>query len=509
VANLLTRLADGLRSRFAIDWNNTDGSVAGGGIDAIDQTGKRRNPSGNLKTLDDEIPDRKRRKLTLTSRSVARNFEIAAWAIRKHLDFVSTFSFRMGTGIEAFDRDVESFVKWWMRPNNFDASGRHGLSKSIRMAEACRTLDGDMGYVKLRDGRSQAIEGDRILTPDSRRGETKFDPERTFNGVECSSTGRSLRYALHSRKRGGGFQFERWVPRKNFIQHAHFDRFDQVRGLSPITASLNRFQDVYEGFDYALARTKVAQLFGLVLTRDADETGIGEQSSVDSDGDDVADTPGDTHSAKLGTKPWLLDMNPGENAHFLENKTPAPEFQQFENMMIGVAIKSLDLPFSFYDESFTNFFGSKAALTLYLQSVRTKRLDVEALLVSLTIWRLKLAIEDGEILLPSSIKTFDDVVFKWSPAGIPWFDPRDVVGDINAIKAGLKSRTQVRMERFGDDWRDTAKELAEEEILIEDLGLNVTMEPSLQAPAVKLPADEKDEDTDDEDDEAETDGETE
>lgn len=484
---MIKAIGRGIRSAFGINWDNTqDGSVPGGGLDAVDQAGKRRTRGGAVRSLDDEIPDRKRQRVTITSRNVTLNFELAAWAVRKHLDFVSHFGFRMNTKNKAFNRDVESFVEWWSRPGNFDASGRHGLAKSVRIAEACRTLDGDVFFIRLADGRLQAVEGDRIKTPEQHRrnGAGNFEKARTFNGVECSSTGRPLRYAIHSRKRSGGLEFERWVRRRNIFAHGHFNRFDQVRGFSPIVASLNRFQDVYEGFDYALARAKVAQLFGLVFTRDVDETGLGQKSSEDSDGDDVEATPGDTHTAKLGTKPWLLDMNPGEDAKFLENKTPAPEFQSFQSMMIGVALKSLDIPFSFYDESFTNFFGSKAALTLYLQSVREKRLDVLNLLNALTIWRLRLAIDDGDIFLPSSVQTFDDIKFTWTPAGIPWFDPRDVRGDIDAIKAGLKTRTEVRRERYGDDWRDVAAELADEEKLIEKLDLNVTMEaPPMQVVA--------------------------
>jgi len=243
--------------------------------------------------------------------------------------------------------------------------------------------------------------------------------------------------------------------------------------VSAINSSLARYQDVYEGFDYALQRAKVAQLFGLVLTRETMETGIGdppEGTDVDGDGKD------DKFDVKLSGRPMVLDMNPDDDAKFLENKTPAPEFQAFENMMIGVALKALDIPFSFYDESFTNFFGSKAALTLYLQSVRQKRADVQELLRQLTIWRIRIAIEDGDIVLPDFVETIDDIEFEWMATGIPWFDPRDVRGDIDAVNAGLKTRGEVRAERFGDSWIDNvAEELEREEKVIRDKGLSIKL----------------------------------
>lgn len=463
-----------LKSAFAIDWNNTGAAVSGGGIDAIDQSGKRRASRGPVRSVDDMIPDRKRKSIVTTTRNVTTNFEVAAWAIRKHLDFVASAGFKSTTGNERFDKDVEAFVKWWGRASNFDAAGRFGLDKSVRLMEACRTTIGDGGFIKLASGLVQAVEGDRVKTPDNDRDID--DRDRVFNGVEVHTSGRPLRYAVHSRIKGGGLKFEKWIRRRNIFWHGCYDRFDQIRGVSPILASLNRYQDVYEGFDYALARAKVAQLFGLVFQRDVDDTGLGAKTTEDTDADATSGGPADNHEVKLGTKPMVLDLEPGESAQFLENKTPAPEFQDFSNMMIGVALKSLDIPFSFYNESFTNFFGSKAALMQYLQSCRTKRADVGSLRTDLTLWRLRMAIEDGDLIAPASIKSVDDLRFTWTPTGVPWLDPRDVRGDIDAIKAGLKTRTEVRRERFGDDWRDTASELAGEESLIDELGLNVTME---------------------------------
>lgn len=460
---------------FAINWNNFDGAdVAGGGIDAIDQSKKRRMPGGAVRSLDDEIPDRKRQRVSLSARNVTRNFELAAWAIRKHLDFVSTFTFAMRSKSKSFNADVEGFVEFWGRPQNFDTTGRHGLRKSIRLAESSRCVDGDVFFVKLDDGKTQAIEADRCKTPDGGRSKGgDFNAERTFNGVEVAINGRPLRFAIHSRSRPSGLVFQRWIRANRIFHHGFFDRFDQHRGVSPIVAALNRFQDVYENFDYALARSKVAQLFSLVFFRDAAENQMGPVTGEDADGDGKDDR----FNVKLGTRPMIFDLDPGEDAKFLENKTPAAEFQTFTNAMIGVALKSLDIPFSFFDESFTNFFGSKAALTLYLHSARDKRADVQELLRKLTLWRLRLAIEDGDITLPRSIETLDDLKFEWIPAGIPWFDPRDIRGDIDAVKAGLKTREQIRRDKFGDSWaEDVVPVLIAEQKLIEDNGLNITMD---------------------------------
>ena len=51
---------------------------------------------------------------------------------------------------------------WWSQPVNFDITGRFGLQRFTRLAEMWRTVDGDMGVLKLSRALVQAIEGDRI-----------------------------------------------------------------------------------------------------------------------------------------------------------------------------------------------------------------------------------------------------------------------------------------------------------------------------------------------------------
>jgi hypothetical protein len=40
-------------------------------------------------------------------------------------------------------------VRWWSQPLNFEVTGRFGLQRFTRLAEMRRTVDGDMGVLKL------------------------------------------------------------------------------------------------------------------------------------------------------------------------------------------------------------------------------------------------------------------------------------------------------------------------------------------------------------------------
>ena len=424
---------------------------------------KRRAPTSALTSEDRALTAKKRKILQSAGRDLSRNFSIAAWAIRKHLDFVSSFKFQSRTGDDGIDREVERLMDWWSRPENCDAAGRHGLGRLIRLAEERRTVDGDVFLVKLTGqrvrGKLQAIEGDRVVNPGS---DSLTMPDTAWtHGVRTNQAGRAISYAVHKRGDGGkGLELDRVIAARNVIHHGHYDRFDQVRGVSPLAPAINAFRDVYEAADYALAKAKVSQLFGLVFYRDA----LDSPGTLDtSDENDI--------SVDCGSGPLRRDLEPGARAEFIESKNPAQEFQTFTQLMISVALKSLDIPFSFFDESFTNFYGSRGALLHYQKSCEPKRAEVKDVLRRLTAWRLALWIEDGVLSLPAG-RSLADMRWEWIPAGLAWWDPaKEIRGDVEAINAGLRTRSEIRAEKYGDDWIDVVDQLAREREALEERGL--------------------------------------
>lgn len=422
---------------------------------------QRKAASSALSSEDAKLTAGKRKVLQGAARDLSRNFSIAAWAIRKHLDFVSSFKFQSRTGDAGLDREIERLMSWWGRPENCDVAGRHGLPRMLRLAEERRTVDGDVFLLKLTGqrvrGKLQAIESDRVIDP---RDDTGRSGATWVHGVNVNDAGRALGFAVHKRVRGGkGLEMDRVVAARNVIHHGFFDRFDQVRGVSPLAPAVNVFRDVYEAADYALAKAKVSQMFGLVFYREA----------LDAAG--TLDNSTDPYEVDFGRGPVLLDLEPGDKAEFLESKTPATEFQSFAQLMISVALKSLDIPFSFFDESFTNFYGSRGALLHYQKACEAKRADVRDVLRKLTAWRMSLWIDDGVLSLPAGLGV-SDLNWEWIPAGLAWWDPaKEIRGDVEAINAGLRTRSEIRAEKYGDDWIDVVDQLAREREALEERGL--------------------------------------
>jgi capsid protein len=428
--------------------------------DGANTSDRRFAPTTRLKSTDQILTPTKRKRLTNAARDLQRNFSVAAWAIRRHLDYVSRFSFEPKTGDKGLDAELRALMEWFSRPYNCDVAGRHSLPSLIRMAEERRTVDGDCFLVKLSNGQLQAIESDRVRDPD------KNTTNDWVHGIQVSPGGRSKRVAIWRRDGTGGYDFERSIDAKNVYHLAYYQRFDQIRGVSLLAPAINTLRDCYEAYDYALAKLKVSQMFGLVLSRESS----GGFSDVTKD-DDV--TGG--YKVDFGKGPVMLDLDPGDEASIIESKNPSNEFQNFSQTMVSLSLKSLDIPMSFFDESFTNFFGSRAAFIHYEKACSAKKAALSDLLDHITGWRMKLFIADGTLKLPGRM-TLGDLNWEWVSDGTPWWNPlQEINADIAAINSGLKTRSMVVRERHGKEFRDVVDQLQDEQEYMAAAGIIVDM----------------------------------
>ena len=452
----------------------TFGNMFSGLYDATKSKGRRRPPKVRTQHEDKGTRQRERQSIAATGRDLHRNFAIAKWAVEKHLDFVSSFSFQAKTGDPILDLQVERLMKNWFNRNRCDVARRHPFRRMIRMMEARAVIDGDCGLLALTGspgslyrGKLQAIEGDRIYTPKDMPD--RFNRDDWLHGVRSSAGGAALEYCICNRDATGNLSFGRVVKARNMFFHAYYSRFDQVRGVSPIVSAINSLQDVYEGFDYALAKLKVAQLFGLATYRAGDES-VGDVTADDTNGDGV----NDSWAEDFGRGPVHLDLDAEDKAEFLESKTPAAETVDFLRLMIHVSLKALDIPYSFFDESFTNFYGSRGGLIQYLKSCRNKIADLQDVLNEITRWRLGIFVEDGELELPPGI-AFRDLKWEWVPAGVPWWDPaKEVKGHTMALAAGLTDYQRVCREA-GTDFYENVDRIAEQQQYASDKGVSLSL----------------------------------
>lgn len=431
------------------------------GYDALEPRGRRKAIPRQVAREDHHAKGSRHRGLQETASDLCRNLSLAAWMVRRHLDYVSSFDFHGRNESESLNQKIEQLMLEDSRPAKTDVSGRFGREKMFRLAEARRVLDGDTGLIKLNDGRLQGIQADLIRDPDR---QSKADGENWVNGVLLGRVGRPLAYGIHRRTGDTTIEFAKSVRATNMIHYGFFDRYagDQVRGISPLVSALNPMRDVYENFTYALAKAKVAQLFALAFYREAPESaGVVDDDEIgptaDKDGDGDEEPAG--YKVDFGSGPQLLDLDPGDRAEFLESKQPSSEFQNFTTLVIQVALKSLDIPFSFYDESHTNFFGSRAAWLHYERSCKDKRDDQIEMRRNFTVWKIATWVRDGRLSLPRGM-TVSDVVFEWVPRGMPWWDPsKEINGHVQAVKGGLDNPQRI-CRATGTDFYDNVDQIA-------------------------------------------------
>ena len=450
------------------------------GYHAASDKKRRQSPRSTTQSEDKALDVGDRKKIIATARDQRRNFALLGWMIRQHLDFVSRFHFQARTGNDEFDRQLERLVAWRSRAYNTDVAARHSLPRFLRLMEASRTVDGDVGIILLRDGRLQAIEGDRIARPTAGdQGVLDRLKGRTItHGVEVTRDGRARNYLVCKRSvtgytnQAGGttMELDRVVAAKNFHLLGYYDRFDQVRGVSPLAGALNSLQDLYEGLEFALIKAKMAAMFGVAIKRNVD---FEDQADfVVTDQDDGATPDADTTAYNYELKPGLkLELAPGDDIDTIESRQPSVEFQDYAQVMAAVCMSALDIPYVAWDARRSSYSAQRQHLITYCKSVAIKRLDLLDFLARLTGWDIarwsNTPSADDErrpmLELPGGMLP-RDVEYAWVPDGVPWIDPlKEVQADGLAVAYGFKTRDDVCRERYGTTYRDVVERLGAEE----------------------------------------------
>ena len=427
------------------------------GYDAIKDTTKRRSPATSIKSEDQVLQTQNRNKLSGTIHDQERNFSLMAWAIRKHISYVTTHKFRSLTGNETFDARLEELMKWWSNKNNCDIAGKHSLQKIIDIAEGSRVKDGDVFLMKLKSGHLQAIESDRINTasdiPES------FKKRNWVSGVALNkNTNRATLYCVTKRaKWGGSYSFEKIVKAENMLTLGYYGRFDQVRGVSPLSSAVNTMQDLYEAFDANLIKSKMAAMFGIAIERELPDT------TTDFEYTDTGD-----FELKTGLK---LELDPGESVNVIESKNPSTEFQSYSELMTRVAILSLDIPYTYFDSRRSSFSAMRQDRIEYEQATREKQTDIRELLNEITNWKISQWSSTGILSLPGGASV-SQIRYAWIPKRIPLLDPaKEYAAFEKAIELGIKSRKQIAAELGLEDWEDTIEQLAIEKKIMDANGL--------------------------------------
>jgi capsid protein len=382
--------------------------------DAVDSNPRRKSKMVVTMSEDRVLRYRDRQVLSTQTRDLLRNFAVAGFAVRKHLQYNSSFSLQCKTPDETLNRKIEGIIRRWGRRKNCHIAERHNFNSLMRLMETHIVLDGDVLAMWCRNGKLQIIEADRIRDPhreapagDSLPASRSASGGESFgwvNGVLTTPYGANTHYSIWKRMDFGNFEPERIIRAENAWLLGDFSRNDQIRGVSPLAPAVVLFSQLHDSLDYALAKAKLSQLMGLVTKRQSlSPIGLDVSEPGNGDGDDFSRTVRESFGDGIAH----LDMDLDDSVEMFESKNPSTEFQNFCEQVIRLAFASLDIPYSFLDGSKTNYYGSEGEFEQYIDDCRKRQEPKLEFLQELTERVLIHATANGEL---------DDAVRKgWTP----------------------------------------------------------------------------------------------
>ena len=441
---------------------------------------RRSSPVSERKSEDKQLDIQNRRKLQATLRDNRRNQTLLRWMIDQTLDFTTKFHFQALTDNEELNKRIEELVNWKSRAGNWEVTGRYSRDAYIRMAEACQLIDGDIGHILVNGGKLQGIESDRITLPTSGTLPESYKDWNWIHGIHVSSDGRPLHYCICDRELSGGRNaaggsnliYARVIPARNFKLTGYFDRFDQIRGISPLASAANHLTDCYEAFEYQLQKVKNHSMLGFFFKREPGTQGDGFGPYTDAvDGEDA---DADTERYRFNMKPGLkIEGDPGDQLDLIESHTPSEEFMQFMELHIRIALLALGIPYTFYDSQNATYSSQRMDLVRYIESIRSRQDRWIEFLSQIIAWDLgrwtiptkgRSGTVNKPILSLPNKMTARDIKFEWIPQPIPWIDPlKEVQADGMAVAYGFKTRSDVTKRIAGKRFEDVAKILGIEE----------------------------------------------
>lgn len=458
---------------------------------AVEEKGRRQTSPKATKHEDIQLPISKRKKLYATAEDQQRNYSLVAWAIRKHISYVSQFNFKVRTDNDDLTKALERKFKTATKRRNYDIAQRHGMHSGMALFESSKVVKGDCVKIKIANsgGAVQMVEADLIAYPDKSAPGGKLPEEVTDHvnkdtGLILGKFGNTEKLCICRWGTDGKTKvFDRLVDADDCFYSGYFSRFAQSRGISPLTAALNQYKDLYESYEWTLLKIKAHALLGFAFKRDAGEDdglptrGV-EGYDTDADG---AEQPEPGYSIDMSGNIINLDLEPGDDVDMLESSTPNSGAIEFWKDITRVALLAVDIPYVMYDPTSSNKSQYDSAVAQYLASAKEKQRANRELLEEWRDWQLELMLaNDPELRAMVTAAYGDDIealqeTIQVIPIAMPVVDLKgQAEGYAALIAQGMYSRQRACME-MNIDFYTNADELAEEEAYLAHKGVTVVI----------------------------------
>ena len=386
---------------------------------------------------------RERIDAMMEARAMEENFCIIAGVLhRLGLYIVGPLEYQPATGDSKADAAYSQYFHEWC--GRADVAKRHRFKTMVELGLVSAIRDGEFGYIEHIDGgelRLQMIEGDRIGGPHGQNAD-----ENNINGIKIDELGTVTGYEIYKRSRTLQYSLEGEVKPDNFIHLFFPNRADQYHGVSKLAPALPHARDLYELLGYEKIAAKFASSFAaFVRTKDTGAQGA-EEWEDDPSGSNLPKLmkaqPGQIKKLEMGVED--IEFAPG-------TQRPSGAFMALVEALIRELALALDLNYGFL-YNMAAFGGVTARLeTQAVQRVfRWYQAKLEESLLNRVKRKvLMMGIAAGKI---PWTKNWEAGAWRYG-ATLTGDVGHQVTADLELVKAGAKTRSQVAAE-YNNDFRE-------------------------------------------------------
>lgn len=380
------------RESFRI-FSETFGGSGGGHEGAEGSTFRRMFANWRSKPVDEDhhTGGAAAQTLRLEARDLRRNYGvIAGYARRFPRNIVgSGIHAEWMTDDEVANEEYEDFFRQWK--STYDVRGRMSFDESCRHAINARLFDGNGMDIKLADGRCQPVEAERIATPE------KFQSDKSVvDGIKTAG-GVIVGFYVLPRDKDGNLdrsQYE-FVKSDDAVFYGETTRVDQLRSQPELSPILTDAVDFRMGQKYQLNKFKLDQLQGWAVMR----KGGGIPANLIRRHTDAGGTSATPVTQSFdGIKFYNLDQ--GDDVKSLASNTPNSQHESFGLMCCRYMAACLCVPVEFFLLDLRNLSWSTSRTVT--EQAKSTILDwhewlIESRVRKLALWRLAMAIRDGDV----------------------------------------------------------------------------------------------------------------
>lgn len=406
-------------------------------------------------------------------------------------------------------RRVEQEFDLWAQSKDCDLYRRNNFYDNQSIVYTGYLTDGDIFSVFRRKSpttllpyslRLQVIEGNRISNPlygagfiyDGLTAVEMRSPDsnnRIINGVEIDGDGAVVAYWISNRvpndvtgtdtvtawTRVEAFGKKSGMP--NILQICHDTRPEQYRGVPYLAPVIESLKQVSRYTTAELTSAIIKSFFALFFTEAVTSTSTFNDMLQDNGVEDEREPVVDVNEYNLG--PGTLNALPkGVDVKSVDSSNSQSTFDPFVSQLIKQIGASLNIPYEVLMKHFTSSYSaSRAALLQAWEEFKLRRtwFARDFCQPIYEMWLVE-AIATGRIGAPGF---FDDPLIRKAWCNADWFGPtmsildpvKDVNGSALRVTNGLSTREREAAEMTGTDLEENIEQLAYEQKLISQYGL--------------------------------------